>query len=83
MATVHNPTRWSLFSGPLRRSLGPGVSVETDDVTAAAACSSGVFELVVSSPDEPDEPSAAPLRRTARRGTKDVEITEAPISETR
>jgi hypothetical protein len=80
MATVTNPTRWSLFSHALMREI-PAKTMITgvDDELAKKACSSGIFILDYAE----EEKTAAPVRRSVQRGSKKVEVTDAPEVEKR
>lgn len=72
MATVHNPTDYTLFCLALGRSLEGG---ETVPVTAELArlVPTGVFVVE----------GANPIRKSITRGAKKVEVTGSPAAETR
>lgn len=79
MATVTNPTTWSLFSKALGRSLDAGEIVELDDAQADEVCASGVFVRL----EEPEE-AEAPIRRArSQRGSQVVEEAIEADRETR
>lgn len=77
MATVTNPTTFSLFSQALRASI-PGESTITgvDQALAEEACASGVFILGEHETDEVE----APTRRRSARG---AQVAEEAVEEER
>ena len=97
MPTLHNPAENSLFCQRLERILGIDERVEITDEEAADLVGGAVFVVEgyeapeVEEPegedadeaDEDAEPSATPRRASAKRGAKQVEVTEAPNVEKR
>ena len=95
MATIRNPTDFSLFSAPLGRSLGGGEVLDgLTDEEADAACASGVFErgvlvmpeevTVTVKNDEDEEEAKRPVGRPRSvRGSIEVEEAVEVDRETR
>ena len=95
MATIRNPTPFSLFSHVLMRSLDAGEVLDgLTDEKAREACSSGVFELgVLVSQDADDDPDddddddkpvkRGPGRPRSVRGAVEVEEVTDEERETR
>lgn len=93
MATLRNPTKFSLYSVALGRSLEAGeIATDVPDAIAEEACRSGVFELGVlavvdESPADADEEEEKPKRGPGRprsvRGAVEVEETIDDERETR
>lgn len=82
MATIRNPSPFSLFSHALMRSLAAGEVVDgLTDEEAEAACSSGVFERGVLVEDTPEPARVRKARST--RGATEVEEATAEERETR
>ena len=80
MPTLHNPAEFRLFCSRLGRVLDADERVEITAQEAADLADGAVF--IVESEPEP-EPSAAPVRKRATRGSKRIEVTASPQVETR
>ena len=84
MATIHNPTPFSLFCEPIRESIGAGGTVEVVE-SVAARVNPAVFIVVTDEgPEEvPEEKPKRATRTTAKRGGKQAEVSGPPAGETR
>ena len=93
MATIRNPTPFSLFSHVLMRSLDAGEVLDgLTDQQAEEACRSGVFELGVlavvdeqpiESDEDEEKPKRGPGRPRSVRGAVEVEEVTDDERETR
>ena len=83
MATVHNPTGFALYCAPLGVTIASEDTVEVSEEVAAKV-STCVFVVTNEAPeDEAPKRQAPASRKSTTRGAKTVEVTEAPVTETR
>ena len=76
MPYVSNPSAFNLYCEPLDTEIRAGGRVAATEEQAAKV-SRCVFVIIE------EEPSATPVRRAAKRGSRVAEVTDSPEVETR
>lgn len=87
MPRLNNPTDFDVFAPQIHRTIPRMDSIEIEDSEVALFDHNSILRVadgeVLTEPEEDEEETAAPTRRTVTRGSKRAEVTTAPKMETR